>query len=455
MHRSGAQRRISRRRALQAVTAGAALAFWMTWTVPVMAAGEERGDVWITLGADAFRTLTERTPVLFHGQPLQAVGSVGTSAGDVVITRVGGEDLREISERLHEAHDRCAGFMVHDSLETARAQLDRLSRPAGTGVEGTPPLYTIDQPALVQSLLAELQQPNILGTIQTLSTSFNNRYYNHPSGANAATWLRNLWSAYAAGRIGVTVELVTHPSFAQPSVVMTIPGSTLADEVVILGGHLDSISSGSSDPNFSAPGADDNASGIATVSEVARAMLALGLQPQRTVKFMGYAAEEVGLRGSQEIAGAYLADGVDVVSVLQFDMTAYQGSTEDISLITDFTNPALTTFLGEILDTYLPDLVWSTSACGYACSDHGAWNARGYPAAFAFEARFGQHNHQIHSTGDILSTFGSTADHAFKFARLGAAYVVEAAFDGLTLTPLFADGFESGATTAWTLTFQE
>ena len=51
-----------------------------------------------------------------------------------------------------------------------------------------------------------------------------------------------------------------------------------------------------------APGADDDASGIATLTEVIRVALANGWKPKRTVKFMGYAAEEVGLRGSNAIA---------------------------------------------------------------------------------------------------------------------------------------------------------
>ncbi len=47
---------------------------------------------------------------------------------------------------------------------------------------------------------------------------------------------------------------------------------------------------------------DDDASGIASLTEVIRAAMAMGYRPARTVKFMGYAAEEVGLKGSKEIA---------------------------------------------------------------------------------------------------------------------------------------------------------
>src|SRR4029079_6333468 len=99
-------------------------------------------------------------------------------------------------------------------------------------------------------------------------------------------------------RPDVTVELIDH-GYAQKSVVMTIPGTTRASEVVVIGGHLDSISPGMRSGN--APGGEHDRSGIATLTEVARALLAKGVRFERTIKFIAYAAEEVGLRGSLSI----------------------------------------------------------------------------------------------------------------------------------------------------------
>ena len=71
---------------------------------------------------------------------------------------------------------------------------------------------------------------------------------------------------------------------------------------------------------MNAPGADDDGSGIATLTEILRIAMANGWKPKRTIKFMGYAAEEVGLRGSAAIAADFKAQGVNVVGVMQFDM---------------------------------------------------------------------------------------------------------------------------------------
>ncbi len=72
-------------------------------------------------------------------------------------------------------------------------------------------------------------------------------------------------------------------------------GSDKKDEVVMLGGHLDSW--------HSATGATDNAVGCATMMEAARIMKAIGVKPRRTIRVACWSGEEQGLLGSQ----AYVA----------------------------------------------------------------------------------------------------------------------------------------------------
>jgi leucyl aminopeptidase len=402
--------------------------------------GEPGEEVWITLGSDAFVTANRAIDLASGGFPLTRLDE----AGGVVLARMPRAGLEALGGEIHRELRRCGGFIVHASLADARAALPRLAStsrtPAGLG-------FVIDQPHWVGAVAGAVDEAQILATITTLSTSFANRYHAHPSGTAAATWIRDLWASYAASRPDVTVALVTHTTTVQPSVVLTIPGTTLASEVVVLGGHLDSIAPGTGNPNFSGPGADDDASGIATLSEVVRVALAAGIHPQRTIQFMAYAAEEVGLFGSEAIAASYLAAGTNVVAVLQQDMTGYNGSTEDIAFISDFTNALLNTFLVDLLTTYQPALTWTTTACGYACSDHAPWHNRGFPAAFAFEAKMFEDNPFIHTTSDTVATLGGSAAHAAKFARLAAAFMVEAGLDGSN--GIFADGFEDETTGAW------
>jgi leucyl aminopeptidase len=369
-------------------------------------------EQWITIGADT------EAPVL---EALRGAGWVQPSTlarkNGVVALKVRESHLPVIGKLMHDKYNRCAGFMGHDSQADAMKAL-----------EATPPApvqqlvdYTIDNAATVNALMAEMAEPNIRDTINNLSNFFT-RYYTSTTGVDGANWIRNTWANLAAGRTDVSVSLFTHPNWAQPSVVMTITGTTLPSEVVVIGGHLDSINGSTG----RAPGADDDASGIASITEVIRAAMAKGYRPARTVKFIGYAAEEVGLRGSQEIALQHRNNNVNVVGVLQLDMTNYHGSTVDVGLMTDFTNAAQNTFVQNLLDTY-SIATWATSACGYGCSDHASWHNQGYPTSMPFESLMNQHNSTIHTSNDTIAQSAGTATHALKFSKLGAAFMAELA----------------------------
>jgi hypothetical protein len=73
--------------------------------------------------------------------------------------------------------------------------------------------------------------------------------------------------------------------------VAEIPGTDLKDEIVMLGGHLDSWHSGT--------GATDNAAGCAVTMEAVRIIQALGLKPRRTIRIALWSGEEQGLLGSR------------------------------------------------------------------------------------------------------------------------------------------------------------
>jgi leucyl aminopeptidase len=332
------------------------------------------------------------------------------SADGVAVVALHEDQLAQLSRHMHE-DGRCGGFMVHDSEADALGDLHVATQK--------PFDYTIDRAAVVSAIVPQIDKDRIAKTIRDLS-AFPNRYFQAQSGAQAARWIQETWKGFT-NRTDVTVELVNQ-GWEQPSVVMTIPGTTKPDEVIVIGGHIDSISLARA--SGTAPGADDDASGIATITEVARVLLQADYRPARTLVFMGYAAEEVGLRGSQALARDYAKRGVNVVGAIQLDMTAYQGSEKDIWLMKDFTSAAQNQFLTRLIDLYT-GATWGLDACGYACSDHASWHRIGVPASMPFEARMRDRNKRIHTKDDTLETSGGNAEHAVKFARLAAAYAIE------------------------------
>ena len=388
------------------------------WSAPDSPDKAQPAEVWVTMGEDAFDALRARPGIL---SDLQAPVAEDARAG-VVMTRLNTRDLPAVSALMHEEFRRCGGFIAHPSHDDASATLDHLE---SQGFAKLTTSFNVSQQALVGQILPDLQASEILGTISHLSTAYNNRYYLNTSGEQSALWIRDLWRATPTAAPDVTVEHLrprVHPAVGDPD----HPGRHAARRRVVLGGHLDSIKSGATNDDATlAPGADDDGSGIATLSEVIRGLLDNGFTPDRTVSFMGYAAEEVGLVGSGEIADEYVTAGTNVVAVLQLDMTAYNGSVEDIGLIDDYTDLGLNAFVGSLIDEYLPALQWTYTTCGYACSDHASWTNRGFPASFPFEARFGEYNPNIHTSNDDLATIDNSAVHAIKFAQLAAAFVVE------------------------------
>ena len=367
----------------------------------------------------------------------------------VVLVEATESQVADLAAHVHEREHRCGGFFAFATREEAEAfiAIEPVSPQSLSGP------YVIDNQATVNEWLPQTTELNIRNTITWLS-SFTNRYYNSAHGQQASLDLMARWMDVADGRSDVSIDLVPCGNCGQQySVVLTITGQTLPDEIVVLGGHLDSISSAaSSNPqNGSAPGADDDASGIAVLTETLRIALGNGWKPQRTVKFMAYAAEEVGLNGSKAIAQSFAAaPRKNVYAVLQLDMTNYTtnwAGKKDLFIFTDLVDTGLTNFVTQLFDTYLAPLglTRGTSQCGYGCSDHASWNTQGFPAALVFETDMHNSSPYIHSPSDTLANMGNSAQHSVTFAKLALAFLGETAkgaVDPLVLERVYANGFE-------------
>jgi len=282
--------------------------------------------------------------------------------------------------------------------------------------------------SFVDPLLDQLSSTNIWDTVGWFS-SYTTRYYTSTTGVQAVNALIEEYTGHGNNHPRIEIQAFTHPTWAQPSVIARIYGNVAPNEIVIIGGHIDSTSSGAT-----APGADDDASGTATVLEVFRIYAQHtrnGWLPERTLEFHGYAAEEVGLRGSQAIATSYATAGENVVGMLQMDMTGYVGSgtTPTIGVVTDaqFTNVALNAFIRTLIPEYTRFTNGGTNtACNYACSDHASWARSGYAASFAFESTFSNSNPYIHTPNDQRTRLNQA--HMLEFAKLACSFIGELSF---------------------------
>ncbi|MES2901920.1 MAG: M20/M25/M40 family metallo-hydrolase [Pseudomonadota bacterium] len=373
---------------------------------------------WLSTGNAGWRILQQEGKAV----ALRATSLAGQATPEpVYVIEVSPKDVGRLASLLHLKLRHCGGFMFHPSEAAARLVL---SGPAAALPQRAKPGYEITQQALVTPALARMEEGRLAATISRLS-AFGNRFYSSPQGAEASNWIRQTWQELGKAHPEVSVAQFAHAGYGQQSVIATILGSDKADEVVVLGAHMDSINILAPRSGGVAPGADDDASGIAGLTEVLRSLVASQYKPRRTIKLIAYAAEEVGLRGSQDIAREFRKANIDVVGVLQLDMTNYKGSDKDIYLITDYTDDNQNAFLRRLIAAYLPTLTVGADQCGYACSDHTAWHAQGYAASMPFESELGADNPHIHTKNDTYANTGNQAAHALKFTRLAAAFAVE------------------------------
>ncbi|MEV1333872.1 M20/M25/M40 family metallo-hydrolase [Micromonospora costi] len=144
----------------------------------------------------------------------------------------------------------------------------------------------------------------------------------------ARDWIYDRMREYAAASGGrMTVELqsyVQQPASRIPvptvitNVVATLRGETSPNRTYVVTGHYDSRATDVMDATSDAPGADDDASGVAVVMELARLMATR--RTAATIVFAAVAAEEQGLYGSAHLARQLKAAGADVQGMFSDDI---------------------------------------------------------------------------------------------------------------------------------------
>src|SRR5256886_16581679 len=123
-----------------------------------------------------------------------------------------------------------------------------------------------------------------------------------------------LWRLLDAGAVEAEVNIASSFSGKPVEVYNTvaeISGTEKPDEIVIIGGHLDSWDLGT--------GATDNGTGSMAVLEAARALQKLGVKPKRTIRFALFTGEEQGLNGSKEYVKQHKAELSKISAVLVHD----------------------------------------------------------------------------------------------------------------------------------------
>ncbi|MEW2570679.1 M20/M25/M40 family metallo-hydrolase [Streptomyces sp. NPDC047070] len=214
---------------------------------------------------------------------------------------------------------------------TAKAATAATAEEPGAGAR--PPATAQPPDRELRALLREIDPARIEATVRTL-VSFGTRHtlsaQDDPArGIGAARdWILAQLRSYAATSGGrMTAELQSYVQEPAPrvptatritNVLATLRGSVTPERVYVVSGHYDSRVTDVMDATSDAPGADDDASGVAVAMELARVMA--GRRPASTIVFAAVAGEEQGLYGAAYMAARFKAAGTDVQGMFTNDI---------------------------------------------------------------------------------------------------------------------------------------
>lgn len=343
------------------------------------------------------------------------------------------QELR-INELAHE-QNKCGGFEAlpfgvvdadHPLIQDVFGQIKEQNAKNRRFRPMSHHFVDVQAKAEITEALKDINPANIRATVELLSSFPDREYRSEDPNKHIGAMKARLEEMMRNSKLPATVEVIGHRGLGQQSIRARITGSTRPNEIIVLGGHLDSINNRGSH----APGADDNASGSADVAEAFRILLQQK-QPERTIEFFWYAGEEGGLLGSGEIAREYKSQGKNVIAVLQLDMTLYPGAGEfTLGSMTDYTSAWLRSYLETINGLYLNAKIVN-DRCGYGCSDHASWYRQGYPTLMPFESTFRGMNHNLHTDRDVIDS-RSNFEHAAVFAKIAVVMAMDLGNSTLT-----------------------
>jgi hypothetical protein len=222
--------------------------------------------------------------------------------------------------------------------------------------------------------------------------------------------------------------------YGMRNVIATKPGRGVhRNRLLLLTAHYDSKATNTEGweehwRDRPAPGAVDNATGVATLLEAARLFADLNLD--YTVRFVFFSGEELGLFGSRHYAKLVSQRGDDLLGVLNVDMLGFDGDgTYDVHVLGDMRSQWMLRLTEAVAARYAPHIVVkSETNPDWVFSDHAPFWAEGYSGlVFAEETDFDAKEFYpfYHSVDDMV--IHMTPDFGYEAARFYIATAVELA----------------------------
>ena len=233
-------------------------------------------------------------------------GSVGTPPGGIEADVLTVASFDEVRSKAADARGRIilfnAPFTTYSDTVTYRTNGARVASQLGA-----------------LAVLVRGVGPTGLRTPHTGSVQYGQGIPPIPAASISTEDADRIARLSAAGtrvRVRLMMEARTEPDVESANVVGEIRGRERPEEIVLLGGHLDSWDVGT--------GASDDGVGCIVTWEAARLMAKLGIKPRRTIRIVLWTNEENGLRGATTYAARHAAHASNHVFALESDSGVFE-----------------------------------------------------------------------------------------------------------------------------------
>ena len=248
------------------------------------------------------------------------------------------------------------------------------------------PVVTEEDPR-IREMLNQVNMDSLEATVQHLQ-DYGSRIWNSNNAFAASDWIASRMEA-----LGLEVEQQPFNAntwmgsgAAAPNVIGIQRGTLYPDTYVVCGSHFDSFSYEAMMGGGTAPGADDNATGVASVLESARIMTQYEFE--YSIIYCAYGCEEMGLYGSEAYASRCQQQGMDIIGYFNNDMNGYLNPGDD--------------------------------------SDHTSFNNHGYMGIYPFED-YQHYSPYIHTPNDVIGTSVTSFEMGQQYCQMNIACLAEIA----------------------------
>ena len=298
-----------------------------------------------------------------------------------------------------------------------KAQLPKLTRDFPT---------VTDVDARIREMMDQVNMDSLEATVQHLQ-DYGNRIWNTDNAFAASDWIAGRMAA-----LGLEVE--QQPFYAStwfgsgqaaPNVIGIQRGTLYPDTYVVCGSHFDSFSYEAYFGSGTAPGADDNATGVASVLESARIMTKYEFE--YSIVYCAYGCEEMGLYGSEAYASRCQTEGMDIIGYFNNDMNGYlYGDVIHIDCIYPNSVAPIGDYYINVANVYFPEMPVRHVNFNEGDSDHTSFNNHGYMGIYPFED-YQHYSPNIHTPEDLIGPSVNSFGMSQRYCQMNIGCLAEIA----------------------------